>query len=72
MYLTSLQYILFSYYQILTKKLSVPLTKKKIFAERSYSATAPLWWNDLPNFIKQSPNTEVLKKQLKTFLFNKF
>ena len=54
------------------KKLSVPLTKKKIFAERSYSATAPLWWNELPNFIKQSPNAEVFKKQLKTFLFDKF
>ena len=52
--------------------LKVPLTRRKTFAQRSYSVVAPMWWNELPNYIKQSDNVDIFKSRLKTFLFTKF
>ena len=34
-------------------KLQVPATKRKTFASRSFSVQGPIWWNELPNNIKQ-------------------
>jgi hypothetical protein len=54
------------------KRLKVPLTKRKLFANRSFSVMAPTWWNDLPNDIKQADTVDIFKKRLKTFLFIKY
>ena len=55
-----------------TQRLSVPFTRRKTFASRSYSVVAPMWWNDIPNFIKSADSTDIFKAQLKTFLYDKF
>ena len=52
--------------------LKVPFTRRKTFALRSYSVVAPMWWNELPNYIKQSDNVDIFKSRLKTFLFTEY
>ena len=54
------------------QRLKVPFTQRKTFAGRSYSVVAPLWWNDIPNFIKLSDSTDIFKARLKTYLFDQF
>jgi hypothetical protein len=54
------------------QRLEVPRTKRKTFASRSYSVAGPLWWNELPNIVKQSPNVDIFKRRLKTHLFDYF
>ena len=53
-------------------KLEIPTVKRESFANRSFSVVGPRLWNDIPNEIKKCINVETFKKQLKTFLFNKF
>ena len=43
--------------------LKVPNIKRKTFAARSYSIVAPIWWNKLPNTIKQKPTILTFLKQ---------
>jgi hypothetical protein len=50
-------------------RLHVPRTKRKTFADRAISVAGPELWNKLPNDIKQSINTGIFKKKLKTYLF---
>ena len=54
------------------QRLKIPFTKHKTFAGRSFRGVAALWWNNLPNRIKQSNSIETFKATLKTFLFTKF
>ena len=53
-------------------KLLVPRTKRKTFAARAFSVMGPTWWNELPLHVKDSPNVDCFKRNLKTFLFDKF
>ena len=54
------------------KKLLVPLTKRKTFAQRSFSVAAPTLWNDLPISVKQAKTLTKFKSLLKTHLFGSF
>ena len=58
--------------QNLHRKLFVPKTKRKTFASRSFSAIAPIWWNELPDDLRLLQTIDVFKKNLKTFLFTQF
>ena len=40
------------------------------FGERSFDTYAPKLWNNLPYYIKNSPNLFMFKKQLKYHLLN--
>ena len=50
------------------KKLLVPLSKRKTFAQRSFSVAAPTLWNDLPISVKQGNTLVQFKSLLKTDL----
>ena len=52
--------------------LVIPTTHRKTFADRSFSVAGPKLWNELPNHLRSIPSFYDFKKQLKTFLFNKF
>ena len=52
--------------------LVIPTTRRKTFADRSFSVAGPKLWNELPNHLRSIPSFYDFKKQLKTFLFNKF
>ena len=54
------------------KKLLVPLTKRKTFAQRSFHVAAPTLWNDLPISVKQANTLVQFKSLLKTYLFGSF
>jgi hypothetical protein len=54
------------------KMLEIPTTKRKTFAERSFSVSGPRLWNDLPSYIRSSKSISSFKKDLKTYLFEKF
>ena len=54
------------------KKLLVPLTKRRTFAQRSFSVVAPTLWNDLPTSVKQANTLVQFKSLLKTHLFRSF
>ena len=41
------------------------------FGERGFSFVGPAAWNNLPNDLQHCSNTDVSKKQLKTFLFQR-
>ena len=52
-----------------TRKLFVPLVKRKTFAERSFAIQGPKLWNSLPLELRSITNTDNFKKQLKdTFI----
>ena len=51
------------------KQLIVPFTKRKTFADRSFSAVGPKYWNELPNELHMLTNLESFKRNLKTYLF---
>lgn len=44
-------------------------TKRKTFADRSFSVSAPRDWNLLPNSVKLATNIDDFKSKLKTFYF---
>ena len=46
--------------------LCIPFTKRKTFADRSFSIAGPKLWNCLTKTIRESPNTDSFKKHLKT------
>ena len=46
-----------------------PRAKLKSYGERSFQHAAPTEWNKLPLLIRESPSLDILKTQLKTFLF---
>ena len=54
------------------KKLLVPLTTKRTFAQRSFSVATPTLWNDLPISVKQANTLVQFKSLLKTYLFGSF
>ena len=51
------------------KELIVPHTKCSTFAARSFSVMAPMWWNNLPNMIRQCKDWNQFKRQVKTSSF---
>jgi len=51
--------------------LVVPKTNKVNYGDRSFAKAAPVLWNNLPLYIKQSPNVSIFKSRLKTFMFKK-
>ena len=51
--------------------LEVPFTKRKTFAERSFSVAGPKLWNNLPCKLRTERKIEVLKRNLKTYLFKR-
>ena len=53
------------------QRLLVPFVRCKTFVERSFSIRGPKLWNALPNYIKQSSNTDIFKKKLKTYLYRR-
>ena len=55
-----------------TKKLVIPPTKRKTFADRSFSVAGPIFWNDLPDYLKSCETVDVFKRKLKTHLFDEF
>ena len=53
------------------RRLIVPKTKRKPFADRSFSVAGPRQWNNLPDYIKRSPSVEQFKNKLKMYLFRR-
>ena len=51
--------------------LSVPRTKCKTFADRSFSVGAPTLWNSLPWHIKEATSMLTFKNMVMTHLFKK-
>ena len=51
------------------KQLVVPLTKRKTFADRSFTVVGLKYWNELPNELYMLMNLESFKRNLKTYLF---
>ena len=49
--------------------LLVFFTKRKTFADRSFSVAGPKLWNNLPTHVKNSESLDSFKKTLKTYLF---
>ena len=54
-----------------SQNLQVPFTKHKTFADRSFSVAGPRLWNALPDKIRDSPNLNIFKSNLKTHLFSR-
>ena len=52
-------------------ELQIPKMKKHVHSKRAFSFSAPEFWNDLPENIKNSSSLAIFIKNLKTFLFNK-
>ena len=52
------------------KQLIVPFTKRKTFADRSFSVVGPKYWNELPNELCMLMNLESFRRNLKTYLFH--
>ena len=50
-----------------SKKLIIPRTYYKTFADRSFSVYGPRIWNALPRSIREIHDVEEFKKQIKTF-----
>ena len=51
------------------KRLQIPFTRCKTYADRSFSVYGPKIWNDLPYEIRASVNLESFKKALKAYYF---
>ena len=45
---------------------------QRSFGARSFSFSAPLLWNDLPNHIRTAESMNAFKSSLKTYLFTKY
>ena len=52
------------------RMLSVPAVRTVNYGDRSFSKAGPVLWNDLPNYINESPSLATFQKRLKTHLFN--
>ena len=52
-------------------KLKLPKTKFKSYGDRSFSYTAPLLWNQLPDEVCSAQTVENFKSKLKTYLFKR-
>ena len=52
------------------KWLIVPFTKRKTFADRSFSVVGLKYWNELPNELHMLTNLESFRRNLKTYLFH--
>lgn len=52
--------------------LNVPFTKRKTFADRTFSVFGPKQWNSLPGEMRSMNNYATFKSKLKTYLFNMF
>ena len=52
--------------------LLVPKTNQNTFASRSFSVIGPSLWNELSNNIKSCTNLKLFRKNVKTYLFNKY
>ena len=50
--------------------LVIPKTKRKTFADRSFSVCGPRLWNHLLTELRTAPNLETFKSSLKTHLFH--
>ena len=48
------------------RRLIVPKTKRKTFVDRSFSVAGQRQWNNLPDYVKRSPNVEQFKNKLKS------
>ena len=53
-----------------TRKLKIPLFKKKYSGQRSFSYQGPVTWNNLPFSIRHTQTYSSFKSQLKTHLFS--
>ena len=53
----------------ISKLLNIPATKRKIFADHSFSVAGPKWWDSLPDCLRLSPTIDKFMKHLKTHLF---
>ena len=51
------------------RKLLVPRTSRKTFADRTFSVYSPKTWNNLPEPLRINMPIEQFKAQLKTYLF---
>ena len=49
--------------------LHTPKFKYQTFVAWSFRYSPPTQWNQIPKFIKDSPNLDIFKKKLKTHLF---
>ena len=49
--------------------LQIPATKRKIFADRSFSVSGPRLWNSLADNIKTLNDNNIFKKMLKTLFY---
>ena len=52
-----------------SQKLVVPKTKCVTYGDRSFSFNATKYWNMLPHELQEQSSLNILKKQLKTYLF---
>jgi len=55
-----------------TSTIEVPFTRRKTFADRSFSVSGPELWHEIQTNIRNIQSTSVFKKALKTRLFGKF
>ena len=51
-------------------QLEVPKTRLSTYGDRAFESIAPRQWNSLPLEIRNSENTNIFKKKLKTHLFS--
>ncbi len=51
------------------RRLVVPSQRASKSLSRTFSFTAPRWWNDLPTDIRNAESLTAFKRQLKTHLF---
>ena len=51
------------------QRLIILQTKRRTFADRSFSVMGPILWNQLPNSSKQSTTANQFKRNLKTYIF---
>ena len=49
--------------------LKIPATKRKTFANHSFSVAGPKLWNSLPDYLRLSSTTDEFKKDIKTHIF---
>ena len=52
--------------------LNIPKTNSKTYGDRAFSVAAPRLWNALPLSIRSIKSFDILKSNLKTFLFKKY
>ena len=53
-----------------TTLLTIPRSSKLMLGDRSFHQTGPRLWNLIPSAIREAASVEILKKELKTYLFS--